>query len=63
MCVMPDHEHRASLNGGMGRGHLARLVGDPTTQVLAVCDVDRLRREKGQRLVQETYSKQRAGGT
>lgn len=49
--------------GIMGSGHLRRLVGDKEVQVLAVCDVDRLRREDGKRLVNETYAADRAGGT
>jgi len=48
-------------HGCMGRGHLRRLVGDPAVQVLAVCDVDRVRREDGKLRVEETYSKQRGG--
>ncbi len=43
-------------HGAMGRGHLSRLAGDPAVQVLAVCDVHRLRREEAQRRVEETYS-------
>jgi len=31
--------------GAMGRGHLALLLGHPGVQVVAVCDVDRVRRE------------------
>ena len=49
--------------GIMGSGHLRRLVGDREVQVLAVCDVDRLRREDGKRLVDETYAADRASGT
>jgi hypothetical protein len=49
--------------GIMGNGHLRRLVGDPKVQVLAVCDVDRLRREDGKRLVEETYAAKRSTGT
>jgi hypothetical protein len=49
--------------GIMGSGHLRRLVGDHEVQVLAVCDVDRLRREDGKRLVEETYSAKRSSGT
>jgi hypothetical protein len=49
--------------GLMGSGHLRRLVGDREVQVLAVCDVDRLRREDGKRLVEETYSANRPSGT
>jgi hypothetical protein len=33
--------------GAMGSGHLERLAGDRTIQLLAVCDVDRTRREAG----------------
>ncbi|MBW7990514.1 MAG: Gfo/Idh/MocA family oxidoreductase [Planctomycetes bacterium] len=49
--------------GIMGSGHLRRLVGDREVQVLAVCDVDRLRRDDGKRLVDETYSASHASGT
>ncbi len=48
--------------GCMGRGHLNLLVGRRETQVLAVCDVDRERREDGRRLVEETYAAERASG-
>jgi predicted dehydrogenase len=50
-------------HGAMGHGHLLRLAGDPEVQVLAVCDVDRLRREEAQRRVEETYAAGRAAGT
>jgi hypothetical protein len=43
-------------HGCMGRGHLLRLATDPAVQVLAVCDVDRLRREEARRRVEEIYS-------
>ena len=46
-------------NGMMGRGHLARCVGDPAVQVMAVCDVDRVRREEGRRTAEKTYAAQR----
>lgn len=49
--------------GLMGRGHLRRLVGDASTQVLGVCDVDRGRCQEGVALVDETYSAARAAGT
>jgi len=49
--------------GIMGSGHLRRLAGDREVQVLAVCDVDRLRRENGKRLVDETYAANRTSGT
>ncbi len=35
--------------GIMGRGHLHRLAGDSTVELLAICDVDRSRREQGKR--------------
>lgn len=49
--------------GLMGSGHLRRLAGDRDIQVLAVCDVDRLRREEGQRHVEATYAARRPSGT
>ncbi len=39
--------------GAMGRGHLRRLAGDPAVQVVAVCDVDRERREQARQTVVE----------
>jgi len=39
--------------GLMGNGHLRRLSGDPEVEVLAVCDVDVVRREAGRRTVVE----------
>ena len=48
-------------HGIMGRGHLHRLVGDREVQVLAVCDVDSVRREEARKRVDETYAA-RAGG-
>jgi len=48
-------------HGRMGRGHLRRLAGDRDVQVLAVCDVDRLRCEDGKRRVEETYAARRSG--
>ena len=43
--VAPSERITAGLigHGRMGRGHLRRLAGDRDVQVLAVCDVDRLR--------------------
>ena len=48
-------------HGCMGQGHLHRLVGDREVQVLAVCDVDSVRREEAKKRVEETYAA-RAGG-
>jgi hypothetical protein len=50
-------------HGAMGRGHLHRLVGDREVQVLAVCDVDRVRRDDAKRVVEETYSARVPAGT
>lgn len=48
--------------GRMGSGHLRRLAGDRDIQVLAVCDVDRLRREDGKHHVEQTYATNRSSG-
>ncbi len=48
-------------HGCMGRGHLHRLAGDPEIQVLAVCDVDRLRREQGKEHVENVYASRQRG--
>jgi len=48
-------------HGVMGRGHLRRLAGDREIQVLAVCDVDRSRREKGKQHVEDVYAARRRG--
>jgi hypothetical protein len=47
----------------MGSGHLRVLLGRKETQVLAVCDVDRVRCEEGRRLVDRTYAAERTAGT
>ena len=49
-------------HGAMGRGHLHRLVGDREVQVLAVCDVDRVRRDEAKRIVEETYAARKPDG-
>jgi hypothetical protein len=49
--------------GAMGGGHLRRLLGDPSFQVLGVCDVDRQRREKGVQTAEASYGAARPGGT
>ena len=48
-------------NGIMGRGHLHRLAGDRDIQLLAVCDVDRVRRDEGKEKADQIQSA-RAGG-
>jgi predicted dehydrogenase len=42
--------------GTQGRGLLNNFLGQPDTQVLAVCDVDTTRREHHQKIVDEFYS-------
>lgn len=49
--------------GAMGGGHLNRLVGDKAVQVLAVCDVDKQRRESGKENVEANYAVSRPAGT
>jgi hypothetical protein len=49
--------------GAMGMGHVRRLAGDPGFQLIAVCDVDRSRRETAQGIVEAHYATQRAQGT
>lgn len=49
--------------GAMGRGHLRRLAGDPGVQLVAVCDVDRARREEARAIAEAMYAAAgRAGG-
>ncbi|MHC4568537.1 MAG: hypothetical protein ACYTE3_22590 [Planctomycetota bacterium] len=63
--VAPSNRLTVGLigRGIMGRGHLRRLVGDRDVQILAVCDVDSMRREAGRKLVDETYASRRSVGT
>jgi hypothetical protein len=49
-------------HGCMGRGHLHRLAGDPGIQVLAVCDVDTMRRDEGKQRVEATYAARSSAG-
>ncbi len=48
--------------GAMGQGHLRLFLGYPEARVLAVCDVDRWRRENGRRAVHETYTARYGSG-
>ena len=59
----PSNRITAGLigNGIMGRGHLRRLAGDKEVQLLAVCDVDRIRRDEGRDNADQIQSA-RAGG-
>jgi predicted dehydrogenase len=49
--------------GAMGNGHLHVVAGRKEAQLVAVCDVDRLRREQGARQVDELCAAQRDAGT
>jgi hypothetical protein len=48
--------------GLMGSGHVRRLTHDPAVQILAVCDVDGIRREAARNVVEAAYAADRAGG-
>ncbi len=48
--------------GMMGRGHLRIFLNYPEAQVLAVCDVDRWRREDAKTTVEQVYAAGRTGG-
>jgi predicted dehydrogenase len=48
--------------GVMGSVHLQKLTGDPGFQVLAVCEVDRVRRESAKHVVEQQYAADRARG-
>ena len=62
--VAPSERINVGLigRGLMGSGHWQLLLGHRQTQVLAICDVDRLRREEGKRRADETYAAARATG-
>lgn len=64
-AVAPSNRITVGLigRGCMGRGHLSRLVGDRDVQVLAVCDVDRVRRDEGKEVVEANYAVSQPGGT
>ena len=49
--------------GNMGGGHLSTLVNNRDFQILAICDVDRTKREKAQQTVEEAYAAERTDGT
>ena len=48
--------------GMMGQGHLALLLHHADAQVLAVCDVDRRRREHARTAAEQAYAARRASG-
>jgi hypothetical protein len=49
--------------GAMGQGHVRCLLDYPDAQILAVCDVDRWRRENARNWVEERYGSRQSGGT
>ena len=49
--------------GMMGQGHLGCCVRYPEVRVIAVCDVDRWRRENAKRVVDDAYAAERAAAT
>lgn len=48
--------------GAMGRGHLRRLAGDPGFRLLAVCEVDAVRREDARATVDQIYAADTTSG-
>lgn len=48
--------------GAMGRGHLRHCLNQSDAQVVAVCDLDTWRRERAQRVVDETYAAKQPDG-
>jgi predicted dehydrogenase len=49
--------------GAMGQGHLRCFLNYPEAQVLAVCDVERWRRENARTVTDNAYAASRAAGT
>lgn len=47
--------------GLMMRGHFSRMLGDKSVQILAVCDVDRTKREQARNRVNATYGNKDCG--
>jgi len=56
--IAPSNRITAGVigNGRMGRGHIRRLASDKEIQLLAVCDVDRVRRDEGKRKADQAQS-------
>ncbi|MCA9177096.1 MAG: Gfo/Idh/MocA family oxidoreductase [Planctomycetales bacterium] len=48
--------------GMMGRGHLSRFLGMNDVQVLAVCDVEKTRRENARQAVEARYAEAKKSG-
>ncbi|MGC8742299.1 MAG: Gfo/Idh/MocA family protein [Verrucomicrobiia bacterium] len=49
--------------GLMGKGHLRRLAGDNAFELIAVCDVDKVRRDEALDIVNAIYASKRAKNT
>jgi hypothetical protein len=49
--------------GAMGRGHLRRVAGDPGMRLVAVCEVDGVRREEARKTAEEMYAAEKSSGT
>jgi len=49
--------------GLMGSGHLHRLANDPRFQLVAVCDVDKERRDRALAATEAAYDRAKASGT
>ncbi len=49
--------------GGQGSGHLGGFLGNPATQVMAVCDPFRSKREAGRQRAQDAYAARIGQGT
>ncbi len=49
--------------GMMGQGHLHGFLRYPEAQVVAVCDVDRWRRENAKKTAEDVYAAAQGGGT
>ena len=64
-AVTPSERINVGLigRGAMGSGHLHVLAGHKQTQLVAVCDVDRVRREPGARQADEICAAQRGAGS
>src|SRR5262245_60316794 len=61
--VAPSNKVTVGLigKGLMGSGHLERLDYDSSFQLVAVCDVDSVRREKGRTAVDDIYAATQSG--
>jgi hypothetical protein len=64
-AVPPSNRVNVGLigKGAMGSGHLSRLAYDPGFQLLAICEVDRVRRDAGQTLVNQIYASTQPDGS